>query len=43
MKTDDIARVTHEANRAYCITIGDTSQVPFLVQMALCDSCLESQ
>lgn len=26
MKTDDIARVCHEANRAYCQTLGDTSQ-----------------
>lgn len=24
-----IAQVCHEANRAYCLTIGDTSQVPW--------------
>lgn len=29
MTLDDIARVCHEANRAYCETLGDTSQVPF--------------
>jgi hypothetical protein len=27
MDTIDIARVCHEANRAYCISIGDSSQV----------------
>jgi len=26
MKAEDIARVTHEANRAYCKTLGDNSQ-----------------
>lgn len=26
MKTTDIARIAHEANRAYCKTIGDDSQ-----------------
>lgn len=26
MKIEDIARVAHEANRAYCIGVGDTSQ-----------------
>ena len=25
----DIARVCHEANRAYCATIGDPSQIPW--------------
>lgn len=25
----DIARIVHEANRALCVTLGDTSQVPF--------------
>lgn len=29
MKIEDIARVTHEANRAYCLALGDTSQVPW--------------
>jgi hypothetical protein len=29
MKIEDIARVCHEANRAYCATIGDDSQVPW--------------
>jgi len=29
MTIQDIARVTHEANRAYCATIGDDSQVPW--------------
>lgn len=29
MTVDHIARVTHEANRAYCASIGDTSQVPW--------------
>jgi len=27
MKPEDIAKVCHEANRAYCTTLGDTSQV----------------
>lgn len=27
METEHIARVCHEANRAYCLTLGDTSQV----------------
>lgn len=26
MKIEDIARICHEANRAYCIAIGDNSQ-----------------
>jgi hypothetical protein len=29
MKIEDIARVTHEANRAYCVAIGDMSQLPW--------------
>jgi hypothetical protein len=29
MTTTDIARVAHETNRAYCESIGDTSQVPW--------------
>jgi len=29
MKIDDIARVAHEANRAYCVTLGDLSQLPW--------------
>lgn len=29
MTTESIARVCHEANRAYCATIGDTSQQPW--------------
>jgi RyR domain len=29
MNTADVARVCHEANRAYCQTLGDTSQVPW--------------
>jgi RyR domain-containing protein len=29
MKIEDIARVCHEANRAYCIAIGDFSQLPW--------------
>lgn len=29
MKVEDIARVCHEANRAYCTALGDTSQVPW--------------
>ena len=29
MKPDDIAQVCHEANRAYCQTIGDDSQLPW--------------
>lgn len=27
MKAADIAFIVHEANRAYCLTLGDTSQV----------------
>lgn len=27
MTNEQIARVVHEANRAYCVTLGDTSQV----------------
>jgi hypothetical protein len=30
METINIARVCHEANRAYCFGIGDESQVPWL-------------
>ena len=26
MKTEDIARICHEANAAYCLSLGDTSQ-----------------
>ncbi len=26
---EDIAEVAHEANRAYCVTLGDTSQLPW--------------
>jgi len=29
MSPDDIARVAHEVNRAYCIAIGDDSQGPW--------------
>ena len=29
MRVEDIARVVHEANRAYCETLGDTSQLPW--------------
>lgn len=29
MNAADIARITHEANRAYCVTIGDLSQPPY--------------
>lgn len=29
MRLLDIAQVAHEANRAYCDTIGDTSQLPW--------------
>lgn len=29
MLQEDIAKVCHEANRAYCESIGDTSQVPW--------------
>lgn len=29
MTAEQIARVTHEANRAYCQAIGDSSQLPF--------------
>lgn len=29
MNVDQIARVCHEANRAYCQTIGDDSQMPY--------------
>tara|TARA_R100001132_G_scaffold26725_2_gene29144 strand:+ start:203 stop:751 length:549 start_codon:yes stop_codon:yes gene_type:complete len=29
MKIEEIARVAHEVNRAYCTSIGDTSQVPW--------------
>ncbi|HET6485820.1 MAG TPA: RyR domain-containing protein [Spirochaetia bacterium] len=29
MTNEQIAKVCHEANRAYCATLGDTSQVPW--------------
>lgn len=29
MRVEDIARVTHEANRAYCRALGDESQAPW--------------
>jgi len=29
MEFEDIARVCHEANRAYCATLGDSSQKPW--------------
>ena len=29
MRREDIARVCHEANRAYCECLGDTSQLPW--------------
>lgn len=29
MRAEHIARVTHEANRAYCTTLGDRSQEPW--------------
>ena len=29
MKTEDIARLCHEFNRAYCRTLGDGSQLPW--------------
>lgn len=29
MTAQDIARIVHEANRAYCLTIGDDSQAPW--------------
>ena len=29
MKYEDIARVCHEANRAYCLSLGDTTQKPW--------------
>lgn len=29
MHVDDIARITHETNRAYCRTLGDDSQLPW--------------
>ena len=29
MTNDQVARIVHEANRAYCQTIGDNSQVPW--------------
>ncbi len=29
MRHEDIARVAHEANRAYCLTIGDGTQYPW--------------
>lgn len=31
MTTRDIARVCHEVNRAYCKSIGDDTQLPWLV------------
>lgn len=29
MKAEDVARVAHEANRAYCLALGDASQLPW--------------
>jgi len=29
MKIEDVARVCHEANRAYCAALGDRSQLPW--------------
>lgn len=29
MQIEDIARVCHEANRAYCLSLGDESQLPW--------------
>jgi len=29
MKIEDVARICHEANRAYCQTLGDNSQPPW--------------
>lgn len=29
MTVEEVARVAHEVNRAYCLSIGDTSQVPW--------------
>lgn len=29
MKVEDLAKICHEANRAYCTTLGDNSQVPW--------------
>jgi len=29
MTNEEIARVCHEANRAYCLVLGDTSQLPW--------------
>jgi len=29
MKIEEIARVAHETNRAYCLAIGDNSQLPW--------------
>jgi len=29
IKDEDIAMIVHEANRAYCLAIGDTSQEPW--------------
>lgn len=29
MRVIDIARVAHEANRAYCLSLGDDTQVPW--------------
>lgn len=31
MKVEEIARVCHEVNRAYCESVGDKSQQPWLV------------
>ena len=28
-KVQDIARICHEANRAYCVTLGDATQLPW--------------
>lgn len=29
MNIEHVARICHEANRAYCLTLGDTSQLPW--------------
>lgn len=34
MKVEDIAKICHEANRAYCESLGDFSQVPWEVSPA---------
>lgn len=42
MTVEDIARICHEVNRAYCLTIGDTSQKPWEeATPGQRDSCIE--